>query len=134
MAFDRWQGRTFLTNTGQLVHSPTGCPLSCVTSTNQCTLLQQSTPEHRPRPAGSSVHDFESLDYDICDNTVHKANEALKGPADPLVYRAVKYSICFLIGVTIAITAFGVNFGVENIAGTKFWLTFRAIRCAHPLN
>jgi hypothetical protein len=85
------------------------------------------TARHTPL---ASRHKFESLDYEVCDNSVHKADEAIKGPADPLTYRAIKYSICGLIGVSIAVTAFGVNFGVENIAGMRFWLLFRAVKCA----
>jgi hypothetical protein len=84
----------------------------------------------RRRGAPAASPQFESLDYEVCDNTVYKADEALKGPADPLVYRAIKYSLCGLIGVTIAVTAFGVNFGVENIAGFRFWLLFKALECA----
>ena len=91
--------------------------------------LQNGAAMPHTRAARQAHTQFESLDYDLCDNTVYKADEALKGPADPLVYRAVKYSICGLIGVSIAITAFGVNFGVENIAGTRFWLLFTASRC-----
>jgi hypothetical protein len=72
---------------------------------------------------------YESLDYEVCDNTVYKAQEANKRPADPLRYRATKYFICTLLGLSIAFTAFAVNIGVENIAGTKFWLTFQAVRC-----
>lgn len=95
-------------------------------------LLQHGAPAPAPhaRNPRQAHSQFESLDYELCDNTVYKADEALKGPADPLVYRAVKYSICGLIGVSIAATAFGVNFGVENIAGTRFWLLFTASRCA----
>jgi hypothetical protein len=70
------------------------------------------------------------LRLQVCENTVHKADEALKGPADPLVYRGIKYAICAMLGLSSAFTAFGVNFGVENIAGTKFWLTFRVAQYA----
>jgi hypothetical protein len=100
----------------------------------QVNRMQGADPSAAPtriqRTPGSSP-DFESLDFDLCRNTVYKANEALKGPADALVYKAVKYSICGLIAATIAMAAFGVNFGVENIAGTKFWLTFRVMRCVN---
>lgn len=60
------------------------------------------------------------------DCAVYKAQEANTNPADPLLYRATKYFILALLGLGIAGTAFGVNIGVENIAGFKFWLTFQA--------
>jgi hypothetical protein len=60
--------------------------------------------------------------------TVYKAQEANMNPADPLLHRATKYFICAMLGLCIAGTAFGVNIGVENIAGFKFWLTFEASR------
>ena len=69
---------------------------------------------------------YESLDYEVCDNTVYKANEASESSHGRLLYRASKYSICAAVGALVASTAFVVNFGVENIAGLRFWLMFRA--------
>lgn len=85
-----------------------------------------------PVPSGHSK--FESLDYGSWDSTVFRAYEALKSPADPLVYRAVKFGICTLLGLSIAFTAFGVNFGVENVSGTKFWLAFQAAKHSYALS
>ena len=93
--------------------------------------MQGGTSSNRHVPLATS-QEYESLDYEVCDNTVHKADEAYRGPADPMLYRGIKYGICGLIGVTVAITAFGVNFGVENIAGIRFWMLFGAIQCAPP--
>ena len=67
-----------------------------------------------------------------CVLAVYKAQEANTNPADPLMYRATKYFICGLLGLCIAGTAFGVNIGVENIAGFKFWLTFQAYGYVAP--
>ena len=96
-------------------------------------MRRRSTTENDGPQVSSGHSNFESLDYGFCDSTVFRAYEALKSPADPLVYRGVKFGICTLLGLSIAFTAFGVNFGVENVSGTKFWLAFQAAKHSYVM-
>ncbi|GMH34108.1 hypothetical protein BSKO_01942 [Bryopsis sp. KO-2023] len=42
-----------------------------------------------------------------------------------LLRGALKWTVCLLVGLLTAVIAFSVNVGVENIAGFKFWVTFK---------
>jgi len=79
------------------------------------------------KPPRAQYEHFESLDYEVCDNVVFKAHEASESAHGRILYRSTKYGICAAVGVIVAFTAFIVNFGVENIAGLRFWLTFKAV-------
>lgn len=71
---------------------------------------------------------FESLNYEFdpagLDVDISKNESAF----NKLYRGAVKWSLCLLLGVTIAVVAFTVNVSVENLAGVKFWATLHVMR------
>eukprot|EP00879_Flechtneria_rotunda_P004562 GHRR01004817.1.p1 GENE.GHRR01004817.1~~GHRR01004817.1.p1 ORF type:complete len:654 (+),score=198.62 GHRR01004817.1:480-2441(+) len=81
-------------------------------------------------PAGTrSIHsdkqapNFESLDYELVENTVYRADTASRTHFDHIFKHGAKWSLLFVLGVITAAAAFAVNLGVENISGFKFWAT-----------
>eukprot|EP01025_Chloroclados_australasicus_P054300 TRINITY_DN6431_c0_g1_i5.p2 TRINITY_DN6431_c0_g1~~TRINITY_DN6431_c0_g1_i5.p2 ORF type:complete len:402 (-),score=33.35 TRINITY_DN6431_c0_g1_i5:272-1477(-) len=73
----------------------------------------------------------ESLDFEVCENIVYRADQASKNMLQNLYHSSLKWMICFILGVLTAFTAFAVNMGVENIAGIKFWLTLSAMNSSY---
>ncbi|GAX72881.1 hypothetical protein CEUSTIGMA_g336.t1 [Chlamydomonas eustigma] len=73
---------------------------------------------------------FESLDYEDVENTVYRSDVAALTPWGSVKYSTIKWFICLMIGAITAGAAFAVNFGVENIAGFKFWATLTTMEHA----
>lgn len=94
-------------------------PLLASDSINVAALYVDKPP---PKSADQEVN-YESLDYEVVENTVYRASQAAQTHVDTIANSAAKWSVCFFLGVVTAAAAFAVNLGVENISGFKFWAT-----------
>uniref|UniRef100_A0A0E0H6G8 Chloride channel protein n=1 Tax=Oryza nivara TaxID=4536 RepID=A0A0E0H6G8_ORYNI len=72
---------------------------------------------------GVGVCPIESLDYELIENEVFKQDWRARGRGHILRYVALKWALCFLVGVLSAAAGFVANLGVENVAGAKFVVT-----------
>ncbi|XP_027329657.1 putative chloride channel-like protein CLC-g isoform X3 [Abrus precatorius] len=85
---------------------------SIVNSTSQVAII------------GANVCPIESLDYEIFENEFFKQDWRSRGKAQILQYVVMKWLLCFLVGVIVAVIGFCNNLAVENLAGIKFLLAF----------
>ncbi|KAI8468319.1 MAG: chloride channel [Monoraphidium minutum] len=74
---------------------------------------------------------YESLDYEVVENAVYRAEHAGTTHLDRIWRAGAKWSMCFLLGLATAGAAFAVNYGVENISGFKFRLTLQLLGRGH---
>ncbi|KAK7330045.1 hypothetical protein VNO77_24230 [Canavalia gladiata] len=72
---------------------------------------------------GANVCPIESLDYEIFENEYFKQDWRSRGKAQILQYVAMKWLLCFLIGLVVGLIGFCNNLAVENLAGIKFVIT-----------
>ncbi|XP_027329654.1 putative chloride channel-like protein CLC-g isoform X1 [Abrus precatorius] len=84
---------------------------SIVNSTSQVAII------------GANVCPIESLDYEIFENEFFKQDWRSRGKAQILQYVVMKWLLCFLVGVIVAVIGFCNNLAVENLAGIKFVVT-----------
>jgi chloride channel 7 len=59
----------------------------------------------------------------LIENEVFKQDWRARGRGHILRYVALKWALCFLVGVLSAAAGFVANLGVENVAGAKFVVT-----------
>ncbi|CAA6661458.1 unnamed protein product [Spirodela intermedia] len=75
---------------------------------------------------GSNVCPIESLDYEIIENdSLFKLEQDWRGRGRGQIFQYVllKWTLCFLLGLTAGAVGFFNNLAVENIAGVKFVIT-----------
>ncbi|MCO5576206.1 hypothetical protein L7F22_030014 [Adiantum nelumboides] len=68
---------------------------------------------------GAKYAPVESLDYEIVENDVFKQDWRTRSRAQILQYILLKWTLAFLVGICTGITAFAINFAIENISGYK---------------
>ena len=76
----------------------------------------------------------ESLDYDISENEVYRAEQASRTPLDTFIYDTLKWGLCLLTAVVVAAFGILVNVGVENLAGAKFSWTLSIMEESYLLS
>ena len=86
-----------------------------------------ATPTRSDHPFPSKTSKIESLDYDIVEDAVYRADQAKRIPLKKLRYAMMKWALSLIVGVGTALVAFLINLSVENIAGIKFEWTFAAM-------
>ena len=86
-----------------------------------------ATPTRSDHPFPSKTSKIESLDYDIVEDAVYRADQAKRIPLKKLRYAMMKWALSLIVGVGTALIAFLINLSVENIAGIKFEWTFAAM-------
>ena len=69
----------------------------------------------------------ESLDYEIAEHSVYRAEQAKRPSWHKHRYLILKWVLALIVGVGTATTAFLINLTVENIAGLKFSWTLQAM-------
>uniref|UniRef100_A0A383VWF9 Chloride channel protein n=1 Tax=Tetradesmus obliquus TaxID=3088 RepID=A0A383VWF9_TETOB len=83
--------------------------------------------------AAGRAPNFESLDYELVENTVYRTDTAARTHFDHIFKSGAKWTMCFALGVITAAAAFAVNLGVENISGFKFWATLTLLERGQPV-
>mmetsp|Transcript_33733 Transcript_33733/g.86204 ORF Transcript_33733/g.86204 Transcript_33733/m.86204 type:complete len:833 (-) Transcript_33733:225-2723(-) len=76
----------------------------------------------------------ESLNYDLSENVVFRAQQANRTPTDLLIYSCLKWLLCLMTAVIVAGFGILVNLGVENLAGTKFYWTLSIMEDSYFLS
>ncbi|KAM7263750.1 hypothetical protein ACFE04_001433 [Oxalis oulophora] len=72
---------------------------------------------------GANVCPIESLDYEIAENVVFKQDWRSRSKLQIYQYISMKWILCFLVGVIVALIGFFNNLAVENVSGMKFVIT-----------
>ncbi|GBF93681.1 hypothetical protein Rsub_06784 [Raphidocelis subcapitata] len=90
-----------------------------------------------PPPLGAALRraqrsKYESLDYEVVENTVYRAETAARSHLDRIQRSAAKWSMCALLGIITAAASFAVNYGVENLAALKFRATLALLAAGRP--
>ena len=70
---------------------------------------------------------IESLDYEIAEHSVYRAEQAKRAPWHKYRYLILKWVLALIVGLGTATTAFLINLAVENVAGLKFSWTSKAM-------
>mmetsp|Transcript_11530 Transcript_11530/g.32699 ORF Transcript_11530/g.32699 Transcript_11530/m.32699 type:complete len:826 (+) Transcript_11530:309-2786(+) len=102
----------------------------------ECELDMDMDPQFtfKSRVEPSLYASVESLDYDVCENIVYRAEQANRTFLDNVVYGSLKWVLCLVTAVIVAAFGIIVNFCVENLAGTKFVYTFSIMEDSYFLS
>eukprot|EP00897_Mesotaenium_endlicherianum_P000981 jgi/Mesen1/10884/ME000935S10225 len=69
---------------------------------------------------GAHLAPFESLDYEIVESDVYKEDWRSRTRSERHQYIVLKWVAVLLVGISMGLVAFGINWAVENLAGLKF--------------
>eukprot|EP00899_Mesostigma_viride_P022719 jgi/Mesvir1/3631/Mv04366-RA.3 len=81
-----------------------------------------------------AMDNLESLDYDLVENAVYRADQDHRGPWDDVQYALMKWMLAVLVALGTGLTAFFISVGVENFAGVKFGIVFYLMQYSYVLS